>query len=344
MSNVVRLSVIIPYYNADEWIGKMLDSLLDQDLSRDDYEIIVIDDGSTQSTTTLMRFVNSNPIIKYHLKENGGVSSARNLGIDLANGKWIYFCDSDDFVRPNTLGFLLDAVEQLDLEMLVCDFRIVQTNDTIRFSEGPFHLSEVYTGLEYLESFASNPCSIGFPVWRYLVMKQTLIDNNIRFEDLVYIEDSIFQLDLLLVVKRLAHSDVPLYYYVQHETSFTHLQKKEKYELYASWLWDYIIRLSDMIQDNSLELSANAIAVLDEWRDWGVYKLLTNCLRYCPVSVTKTYFNMIPGVHGVYPLKIKGNKKHRLARRIMGHKGLWIALCRVFHFLPKRIRQKISIK
>ena len=107
MGNSVLLSIIIPFYNSDAWIGKMLDSLMDQDLSNDQYEVIVIDDGSTQSICNLTQYTKKFPNIKYHRKENGGVSEARNMGIDLAIGKWLFFCDSDDFLHPQVLhGFL----------------------------------------------------------------------------------------------------------------------------------------------------------------------------------------------------------------------------------------------
>ena len=340
MTSDILLSIIIPYYNSDEWIGGMLDSLLDQDLPCDDYEIIVVDDGSTQSPTTLMNYVRMNPIIKHFRKENGGVSSARNFGIDIAKGKWIYFCDSDDVVTPKVIGSLIDKAEQLDLEMLICDYRLVQTDGKIIvFSNGPSQISEIFTGKDYLASFISNPFGIGFAVWRFFVKKTVLVDNSIRFENLAYIEDSIFQLDLLFVVKRIAHANVTLYSYLQHETSITHSQKREKYELYATWLWFYLVRLSNSIKDSSLELSANAISVLKNWRDWGIYELLTNCFRYCPVSTTKLYLKMISELDDAYPLKIIGNKKYRFVRRIMGYKGIWIALCRVCHLLPLRLRQ-----
>lgn len=333
-----KLSIVIPYYNSDEWIGQMLDSLLDQNLSDDSYEIIVIDDGSTQDATILKSYANRNPIIKYYRKENGGPSAARNLGIDLARGKWVYFCDSDDYVQPQVLGSLIRVAEDKDLEMLVCDWCVVQPDTFGRKQNKELHISNVYSGMDYLALFASSPMSIGFGSWRYIIRKSILQENRIRWEDMVYIEDRIFQLDLLLVVKRLVHANVNLYYYVQHPTSILHSQKKEKYELYASWIWHYITRLSDTIQDDSLNLSSNAITTLDGWRDMAVFSLLINSFRYCPVSTSRDYMAKLVELDGAYPVKVIRKGLARIVRKCMGHRRLWIFMCRVFHLIPLKMR------
>ena len=140
-----RLSIIIPFYNDDEWIGRMLDSLLDQDLPKDQYEIIIVDDGSTGPTTTLKQYVDNYPNIRLFHQANGGLSAARNSGIDLAKGEWLYLCDSDDFIQPNILGSLLDIAEEKDLDGLICDWRIVGMDTVPEAVDSPIQVSEVYT-------------------------------------------------------------------------------------------------------------------------------------------------------------------------------------------------------
>ena len=335
----IKLSVIIPYYNADKWIGRMLDSLLDQDISYDTYEIIVVDDGSTQAIDTLKRYIDNYPNIHYLRQENAGQSAARNNGVGSARGEWLYFCDSDDFIQPQVFGSLIKTAEDLDLEMLVCDWCVVQPDATVRVQKKPFSVSKVKTGREYLASFSSSPMSIGFGVWRYFIKKSVLTDNNIHFENISFAEDRIFQLDLLLLVERVSFVGVNLYYYVQHQASITHRPKRENYALVASWLWHYIERLTDTMNDNTLSLSRDAITVLDGWRDMAVFSLLINCFRYCPVSVTKHYLNLLQVIKGAYPIKIKSPfRSVRFVRRLMGHKRLWIFLCRVFHILPFKLR------
>ena len=335
----IKLSVIIPYYNADKWIGRMLDSLLDQDLSYDTYEIIVVDDGSTQAIDTLKRYIDNYPNIHYLRQENAGQSAARNNGVGSARGEWLYFCDSDDFIQPQVFGSLIKTAEDLDLEMLVCDWCVVQPDATVRVQKKPFSVSKVKTGREYLASFSSSPMSIGFGVWRYFIKKSVLTDNSIHFENISFAEDRVFQLDLLLVVERVSFIGVNLYYYVQHQASITHRPKRENYALVASWLWHYIERLTDTMNDNTLYLSRDAITVIDGWRDMAVFSLLINCFRYCPVSVTKHYLQLLQNLKGAYPVRIRAPRRTtRIARWLMGHKKLWVVLCRVFHILPFKVR------
>lgn len=338
MNDKIKLSVIIPYYNAEQWIGKMLDTLLDQDISKDIYEIIVIDDGSTHSVDSLQSYTDKYPNIHYYREDNAGLSAARNWGIELAKGEWLYFCDSDDYVQPQVFGFVLNTLESLDLDMLVCDWHYVQPDVVIQDYERPVPVSEVYSGKEYLASFASDPMSIGFGVWRYFIRRSVIFSHDIRFEDLAYIEDRLFQLELLLVVKRLVHASVKVYYYLQHPTSLLHSQKKRKYVQYAPWLWHYIERLSNTMADKSLDLSNDAIRVMEGWRDMAVFSLLINSFRYCPVSYTKDYLSKLSALDGAYPVKIMGRKHVRLVRRLMNTPRTWSFLCSLLHLLPQRIR------
>jgi len=338
MSSSIVLSVIIPYYNANAWIERMLDSLLDQGLPEDEYEIIIVDDGSTQSVDSVLNYADTHDNIYYYRKENAGPSSARNKGIDIANGKWLYFCDSDDFVQPQAFSSVLKTIEDLDLDMLVCDWRVVQPDAIAISQEKPFHISDIQTGKDYLGLFTYNPMDIGFGAWRYFIKKEVIIKHGIRWENLVYIEDRIFQLDLLLVVERLAHANVVLYYYVQHQTSILHDKKKINYEKYATHIWHYIQRLSDAISDESLHLSSEATVVIDGWRDMAVFSLLINSFKYCPVSTTKHYLAILSNLEGTYPVKVIRKGLTRVARKCMGHKRLWITLCRLFHVLPLKTR------
>lgn len=337
MSDGLLLSIIIPYYNADEWIGRMLDSLLDQDIPTNSYEIIVIDDGSTDCTGSLRYYTERYSNIVLFRQENAGPSVARNRGIDLAKGKWLYFCDSDDFVQPQLFGYLLRAAERLDLEMLVCDWRVVQP-DAVPQCGTTKQVSDVCTGKDYLASFASRPMDIGFGAWRFFIKKEVLLENRIRWENLVYIEDRLFQLDLLLVVRRVAHASVQLYYYVQNESSILHFQKRKRYEQYAEYIWYYIMKLSEMIKNESLGLSSDAIIVLDGWRDMAVFSLLVNCFRYCPVSSSREYLSRLSSIEDAYPVKVIRKGLTRFARKCMGHRTLWIALCRMYHLIPLSIR------
>ncbi|MHC4881290.1 MAG: glycosyltransferase family 2 protein, partial [Planctomycetota bacterium] len=102
------VSVIIPSYNAKELLAEAIDSVLSQTLT--DLEVVVIDDGSTDGTTEVVKAIDD-PRIRYFYKDNGGVSSARNMGLDKAEGQYIAFLDSDDLYSPEYLKTMVTALE-----------------------------------------------------------------------------------------------------------------------------------------------------------------------------------------------------------------------------------------
>ena len=340
MVDDIRLSIIIPYYNANAWIGRMLDSLLDQDLPEEQYEILVIDDGSTEPAVTLQKYENDHSNIIVIHQENGGTSAARNYGMSRARGKWLYICDSDDFVQPQLLGHLLDMADDNDLDMLVCKWCVVDQDAKPQGYSLPIEMTEICSGWDYLASFTSYPMGVGFGVWRYLLKKESVLKNGIRFENFAYVEDRIFQLDLFQAVKRVARAEVMLYYYVQHKESIMHNKRKQNYDKYAQWIWLYIDKITALIQDGSL--SDDAKTVLEGHRDFAVFSLLGNSIKYCPVSTTKEALERLKTINGAYPVQTTGVARWiRLARRYMNHPCLWLLSCRLFHILPFRVRQML---
>ena len=114
----MKYSVIIPVYNAERTLRRCLDSLVDQ--SFDDYELLLINDGSTDGSDAICReYANAHPRVRYFAKENGGVSSARNLGLEQATGEYILFVDSDDYVAETYLMTINDAVSETRPELLI---------------------------------------------------------------------------------------------------------------------------------------------------------------------------------------------------------------------------------
>lgn len=122
------ISIIVPLYNKEKFIKKTLDSVLNQSFK--DFEVLVVDDGSTDSSITVVQSYQDKRInlIK---KENGGVSSARNLGIKRANGDWILFLDADDELEPECLDtFYKSTLIHPEIKIIVSNFWIVSMDGT----------------------------------------------------------------------------------------------------------------------------------------------------------------------------------------------------------------------
>ncbi len=115
----MKLSFILPAYNVEDYIDACLDSVTTQDIPTADYEIIVVNDGSTDSTPAhIQRYAERFPNIIIINQENRGQSAARNAGLEKARGEYVWFVDSDDTVCFNCLRFLLDACDRLQTDML----------------------------------------------------------------------------------------------------------------------------------------------------------------------------------------------------------------------------------
>ena len=113
------ISIIIPVYNVEIYIEQCLDSIKKQ--SYQNFEVIIVNDGSQDNTESICKKIaQSDARFKYFSKENGGVSSARNFGLDNANGHYITFIDGDDWVDPNHLEILIKSITENNSDIAIC--------------------------------------------------------------------------------------------------------------------------------------------------------------------------------------------------------------------------------
>lgn len=121
MMETCKVSIVVPVYNAEKYLDQCLNSLVNQDI--ENVEIIVINDGSTDSSKSICeKFALNYDRIKFIDKINEGVSVARNVGLDLANGKYITFVDADDYVEKNFCSVLYVKAEEKQSDITICDY------------------------------------------------------------------------------------------------------------------------------------------------------------------------------------------------------------------------------
>ncbi|WP_179344818.1 glycosyltransferase family 2 protein [Winogradskyella ursingii] len=197
------LSIVIPFYKAERYLATCLDSLLSQNLSEHEYEIIIIDDGSPEECLEVPKeYANKFPQIKLVSKTNGGVGSARNKGIDLASGNYIYFIDPDDYLANNVVKLLLETIKLHDLDILT--FRSRKTYNSDLFHEQPdlkdIVLTKIINGIDYLatELYQNE-------VWWYLIKKEFIDSTQLRFIEDRWMEDAIITAQLFTKAKHMAH-------------------------------------------------------------------------------------------------------------------------------------------
>ena len=177
-----RFSIIIPVYNTEKYLDKCLSSVFNQSFS--DYEIIVVNDGSTDNSMKVVdKYLKEHVNLKHFFKENGGLSSARNYGIKKAKGDYLLFLDSDDFYEPDLLLKLNESVDDCD----IIRFGVQDVYDgapVIKYNEQAFDKTNGLIGFEKIcrYHYVEIACA-------YCYKRKFWIDNNFKFADGFYHED-----------------------------------------------------------------------------------------------------------------------------------------------------------
>lgn len=202
---MIRLSIIIPIYNVEQYLERCLISLIDQDIKSYEYELICVNDGSPdKSRDIVIRFQEEHPNIILIDQENQGVSRARNNGIDKAKGNYILFIDPDDYIESNSLGRILKIAEGKEVEVLFLGFTFLEENGKTR--EKIFYdafQSFEYTGIEAYSISRGDGETDADRINAVLFKRDFLNRNNLRFlPDVPYLEDGEFMVRILCVAHK----------------------------------------------------------------------------------------------------------------------------------------------
>ena len=235
MSNSL-ISVIIPVYNVEDYLIECLESVFDQTYKN--IEIIAINDGSTDNSLGILEdYASSNKNLRVISQENSGQSVARNVGINLARGTYIYFLDSDDYIAPETFEHLIRKMEKYNLDLIrfgaepffdKVDKRM--NSNQYDFSK-KFDTNKIYKNGEHLkintETFWPSPVL-------YMVRKDSLVKNDILFKPHIIHEDVLFTLEVFLNASRGMY-DATYYYKRRYRpnsvmTSETKLSSKKSFD------------------------------------------------------------------------------------------------------------------
>lgn len=207
----------MPAYNAEDFISKCIDSIVSQSLDESTYEVLIINDGSTDATSEIVcKYIDRFKNIKLITQENKGLAETRNVGIKKSCGRYIWFIDSDDYIVRNCVNDLLNFSENNDLDMfLVAPEAKVTENFQEDWKErAPI---EIVKGRALLETGR-----IDVGAWAYLFKKSFIEKNGLRFLSGYLFEDSEFTPRALLYAKSVGLLRFSVYNYIQHEKSIMH--------------------------------------------------------------------------------------------------------------------------
>lgn len=211
-----KISVIIPCYNGEKYIDRCMESVLNQTLK--DIEIIVVDDGSKdKSVDMLTTYSEKDSRVKLFIKDNGGQSSARNLGLDKATGEYIAFVDIDDYIDTAMMELLYNNAIKTNAQMSVCSIANVDANGMVRSADYDEKLVVFDTKTAITQLLAER--YILFAMWDKLYKRELF--STARFPEGVIHEDVLLPYELTKECQTICCEMKPMYYYCENEVSTT---------------------------------------------------------------------------------------------------------------------------
>lgn len=295
-------------YNAEKYISECLDSILSQNLPRNAFEIIIINDGSTdQGPDIVASYIQKYEEVKMIKQVNSGQSVARNRGIDESRGKYICFVDADDFLFPNSLVSIFRYVENgLESQCQNAENQIITYNirggvevsyRNLNTNVGSEKISGPMSGPEYIERYNYNNA----PTY-YFIKKSYLEDSSIKFVEGKLCEDGMFTLSVLINATSIVHIDKDVYFYVERPNSTTTTRSPERRAKIIEGFLYAVQYISNILVTHENGMPQKCRERILCRRDSYIFFLLIRLVKEGSVrGVSKTV--MLLKQQGMYPIK-----------------------------------------
>lgn len=220
-----EVSIIVPVYKAEQFLQRCVESILNQ--SYTNFELLLVDDGSPDKSPEICDYyARTDSRVRVFHQRNQGVSAARNKGIDEADGKFIMFCDSDDYVHPEWIRVMVNQAQKHPTAVIVCN--------VLKGKEGKAFVSpavdEKFSVFQYLDLFKNgiSPYCVN-KIYNRSVLK----DHNIRFDSNIgFSEDVMFNCVYMKFCDVVLYTETELYYYFDNSESAMNLARFNLFELH----------------------------------------------------------------------------------------------------------------
>lgn len=306
------ISFILPVYNVGPWLDRCFDSIKSQGITTEDYEIIVVNDGSTDNSLSVVeayfrRKENDNINWTVINQKNAGASAARNAGLRVAKGDFIWWIDGDDCLAPHCASTLLENMSANNLDILNFAISILYEDGRLE----PWSFEERYVGM--IKTGKQFICSVGVPpnVWSSIYRRDFLISNDLWLKEGIVHEDLEFPPRAYYLADRVSFSSVNSYYYFQREGSVMKNSDPVKIAKKAKDLLSICDSLYTFISGRENKNSEVYLSFMDKIA-FAFSQSLRNAANgnYCISEYTKKAY---------YPLKYSGkcNKKDQLKYRLI---------------------------
>lgn len=233
-----KVSVIIPVYNVEKYIDKCMESVLNQTYSN--LEIILVDDGSPDNSGKMCdEYTVKDNRVKVIHKENGGLSSARNMALDIATGEYVAFIDSDDFVETTMIEKVVSKIEETNAD--VCMFSYFTYNGETSVAHARPLDKDEYETEEIrdliIPMFIGQKDAVGHHLLGFvccqLFRRSSIGEQRFKSEREYYAEDIVFDLEFYIRAKKMCVVNEPLYYYRYVESSLSNRYRKNLFDKFA---------------------------------------------------------------------------------------------------------------
>lgn len=215
MSDSQQISIVVSVYNTEPYLARCVDSILGQSFS--DFELLLVDDGSTDGSGVICdAFADQDGRVRVFHKENGGVGSARNLGIDNAQGEWLYFVDSDDELMPDGLQVLVDGISE-EVDMVMAGYEVFDDCGELSYSINA-HIEKIIANeLAVKEMYQPTDYRYQGFVWDKLFSMSVVRRAKLHFaEDICFNEDRLFIVGFICASERnVCYKTAPVYKYYE---------------------------------------------------------------------------------------------------------------------------------
>ena len=332
----ILLSYIVPVYNTEAYVIKCLDTIVNQGINPDDYEVIVVDDGSPDNSRAIIEeYISTHQQVRLISQPNGGLSAARNTGIDNARGRYLHFVDSDDYLEQGMMADLLQRAVSLNLDILFFNYKnvdmhghAISTDRVLEFPSTP-----PMTGYDFLSNHPMIPYA-----WRFLLSRDYLDKTGYRFDTSILIcEDGPFMAHILPSAKSVAYEDAVVYCYVNRGDSFMHNPNPEHLRRRMLSQVDAAASINEAISQFESASGLTAPKSVEGMRNVYLYFSMTKALTCGCVDDVLQHIKQA----GLYPFPCVGpeanytGKKWAVIHRLMMCPGIWKFLSKIYCLVKK---------
>ncbi|MFK9089944.1 glycosyltransferase [Bacillus salipaludis] len=242
------ISIIVPIYNVEKYLNNCIDSILAQTYTN--FELILVNDGSTDRSRVICDdYVQKDKRIRVVHKKNGGVSSARNAGIDVASGEYVAFVDPDDTVELNMYEVLLQTGLKHNVDIVVCPINTINLHSGKRSISSILGKPDCIIDRQSIEEFLIPSIIVDetysiISVFNKLYKKSLFMNNKIRFDENKHFgEDARLNFTLIKVISNLVYVEQPLYNYYIHQRESLGQKFRDDLYVYARDNKNFLISL-----------------------------------------------------------------------------------------------------